>query len=638
MPFNLRDKYETWWNRLSDFALDLFPSHPLFYRHLLGSSNFMRGGLITRFEVRNEGLYAEASVDDNEHGLRILKLIDDGVGAWSSGTLPHLIKVNAGGYVRRWPIVEGSVVHRNEAGSLPHTTTVSHIRSIFNGVDLPDDNNVQLVRSVLIMPENNGNNPQNPPAPAPVAPQVDLSPVLDGLSDIRTRLTALEEASQESPPLRQMPENQPPPTTPSISVGSEYDDVSLWGMLFYDQQKQARAGSKNVLHRREERFMRAIVDKMAQVYAFEEKQHGDFPLERWETSPVRCVDSEAYEAWHKKVPHLRANEAMQSTLAGSGDELVPTLLSSVAYFEFRLASRVFGLIPSFQMPGNPFNYPKFTGSTGARQISEATDRQNLDFDKSTYPDAKPTTGSVSFNAGKIGVMSIVSKELFEDAGINVANAMATTFARDSAKAIDDVILNGDERTTTANISHSADPTGTVYDRYLALDGLRRLAQSASDTKDYGAALDVDDITELRELMGSRGIIGLDLNNLVAIASPGLIYDLLVLSNFKTMEQMGQQATQLTGQVGQWMGVPLIGSDELELCDGDGKYPATHTGVSDEQLILLHRQTLMLGLMRGLEMESGMVPFRDMYAIKWSIRMDVQQMENGGVAWGYDFTA
>ena len=71
-------------------------------------------------------------------------------------------------------------------------------------------------------------------------------------------------------------------------------------------------------------------------------------------SPMRAIDTKAYEALHRYFPHLRANEAMSSTGANIGDELVPPLLHSMAYHYYRRESNVLGLFESFQMPSQPF--------------------------------------------------------------------------------------------------------------------------------------------------------------------------------------------------------------------------------------------------------------------------------------------
>jgi hypothetical protein len=94
VPFNVVDKFKTWWNRDSDFALHLFKERPAFWFHLSESRkhehNWQRAGTVLddSFEVRDNGLYAQARIDDENMWQRILA---GGIG-WSTGTMPNLMQ------------------------------------------------------------------------------------------------------------------------------------------------------------------------------------------------------------------------------------------------------------------------------------------------------------------------------------------------------------------------------------------------------------------------------------------------------------------------------------------------------------------------------------------------------------------
>jgi len=594
------------------------------------TGNILRGGTLLdlAFELRDNGLYAEAELEDNEAGHRAHDLVSRGRGAWSSATLPHLAVIRKDdGFVERWPLVEGSILDVDQAGSWPGTTTVNHLRAVWPGADIQasDEN---LKRGRWVMPIPNGG---TPPQEETQGATVDVTALQQSVTTLTETVNTLVETVQD-PALRALPQTDPPPTTPTIEVSHRYDGVTLWGMLWHDSLQEAkhRANNKTAFkpYQRDNEFMRALVDKIRRTY---DKQQPDDP-------GIRAIDAQAYQAWHDVVPHLRANEAMQSDLAGSGDELVPTMLSSVAHYEFRMASRVWGLLNSMMIPTNPYDYPIISGGPRLRLVAEASDRAQADLAASVFPDGKPTTSKVTFLANKMGVLTLESLELFEDAGIDTANMLSQQFARNVARDVDWVLLNGDERTGATNISHSADPTGTEWDSALVLDGLRRIAQADSNTNDFGAALTVADDLVLRALMGGRGIIGLDIANIVAVCSPGLMYDMLALTNFQTYDQLGDRAVLLTGQVGNWRGIPVVVSDELELTDGDGLYPENHTSGVDDQLLFIHRPSLMVGLRRDVTMEMSRPAHTDMIGMSVSLRLDLQSMEDGSVAWGYDFSA
>jgi len=639
VPFHRKDKYNTWWDGDSQFNLDLFPTKPVFLAHNLREIGLAGTIDNAAFAIRGDGLYAEADVNEGRLGDAVLALVSSGSGAWSSGTMPHLIRTDTNtGYVSQWPIVECSVCHVDEAGSWPGTTTVQHVRKFLDEQQAVEIRSAayldqQLKRSQWVMEQSNGNNTQAPAnngqqqqAPAQQDQvQQTLGHLSTALANMANRFDNLDHniRALQDQPAQQLPVSPPPAQQPVIEVSSKYDDVSLFGMLFRSEHQRLAAAKQGRAYRYDEEFMRAIVDKM---------QDGE--LSRVDGG-IRAIDADARATWENKLPHLRANEAMQSTLANSGDELVPTLLSSVAYYEFRLQSRVLGLLPTFQMPSQPYDYPTIASGPKFRLASEATDKTQANIGTSRLTTGKPTTDAVQFSAGEIGVLSLVSQTLMEDSGLMVADVLAQQFARNAARDIDYVLLNGDERTAATNISHTADPSSTAYDLVLALDGLRRIAQAASDNVGVGT-IATGSITALQAAMGNRGIIGTDIQNLVCVVDPGFYYKLLGLSDFQTMEKVGERATLLTGQVGGWYGIPVVVSDELEYTAATGLVPEAHNGTKG-QCVLFHRGLNMVGYRRNLQYEQGTVPHTGLYAMSATVRLDLQAMEAGSVAWGYNAT-
>lgn len=577
-----------------------------------------RAGTVDGYEVRPSGLWSRAVIEEGQVGDAILDLVAVGKGAASSGTMPHLIR-REGDYMRRWPIVEWSVLDEEQAGSWPGTTKIEAIRAHLGGEISTDV--IEIRRSVFMYEQGtNGNTP-------PTVQAENSANIGDAVRDLVARVEGMQAditAIREAPAQTLQP-SPPPVAQPQISVRSKYDDVSLFGLLHRDEMQRIDASRQGRTHRRSEEFMRAVLDK---ARAMHEAQVDD--------AGIRAIDTEAYNAWSERVPHLRANEAMQSTLAGSGDELVPTLMSSVAHYEFRLASRVFSLLPSFQMPSQSYDYPTLAGGPRFQAAAEATDKDQANVGNSRLATGKPTTAKITFSAGEIGVLSLASRTFYEDAGLSVADALAKQFARNAARDIDYLLLNGDERTTSSNVSHTGDASATEWSMIHQIDGLRRIAQAASDSVAIATLATTSNIT-LQQLMGSRGIIGTDVQNLAVIVSPGVYYKLLALSDFQSMEKVGERATYLTGMVGQWFGMPVIVSDELELTAATGLVPSDHSSGTKGQLLIVHRGLNMIGFRRQVSVEQGHVPHTGLYGISATVRLDLQAMEAGSVAWGYNTT-
>lgn len=659
IPFRIRDSYKTWWDERSDLGFDLFGEHdrPVFFYHLLQSGFDERMGTLPfgSLEQRVEGWFGRAKLEVNQVADAFLRLVDKGRAMWSTGAYEPGIRVRADGYMLRWPLVELTGLDVDHAGSLPGTTKVGHVRGLLPR-DVSIDDAVELRRSWFVFnqtanlgQQQGGQPPATTPAPAapatngqqqpqqPQQPQQSQPITVDMLTLLQQLAQGQQQQAQQiaalrSQPAIQLPASEPLKPQPPIQVASKYDAVSLWGMLFWDQAQQQLAMRKGVYRQRSEEFMRALVDKMRGLYEQERDKQPQFPMH----VPLRCVDHIAYDAWHAKVPFLRANEAMQSTLAGSGDEMVPTLLSSVAWYVFMLQSKVLGLLDVFDMPSNPFTQVTIAGGPTTRRVSEATDQSQAGIPTSPIPASKPTTALITWSAGKIGALCLVSDELWQDAGLSVADVNAQQFARNAARDIDYVLINGSEDATATNISHyGADPTGTAYDKILILDGIRKNAIANSDYTDLGGALAIGTQLAVREKMGSRGIIGTDQANLVCLMDPPTYYDLLAVAEFRTYDKAGPDMTIVNGEVGRWDGVPVVVTDELEAADADGHISSTHNDSGNGQLAVIHRKICRVGRRRDVVVEQGPVPHTGLYAASWTVRLDLQFMEAGGTALVYD---
>ena len=578
----------------------------MFHHH--GLRGLAQAGLVSMFELRPDGLYCEADLNQSEAAERCLTLVREGRAAWSSGTMPHLMDVASDGYVRRWPVVEASIVHVDEAGSYPGTTTAFFAP----------------IRSIWIMSEQNVTEDQRIVPPPPAAPLPAEALPSSELIAMRSALDALR-LTVEQQSRRVLP--AAPAATPVLRVSSHWDSVTALQMLMFDRARRYASARGWVVPARDEEFMRALVDKLAALRAIDQARAA---------GSLRAIDAAAFDAWHARVPHLRADEAMQSTLANAGDELVPTMLSSVVYHAWRMESRVFGLLPAFDLPSVPYEWPTIGSGPTIRRVLEATDQAQASIPNSPRKFSKPTTNKITFSPGKIGAGVLVSRELFARSGIPLIEALTTEYVRQMAIAADDVLLNGDESTNATNISHyGVDPTGTTYDRYLILDGLRHIAIGNSDSA-AAATISANSITAIQKLMGARGRLGLDIANLVCIVDPGVMYKLLDLSDFQTIDKIGDKATFLTGQVGSWKGIPVVVSDELENANDSGQYPSTHDGAKG-QFLILHKQGLRIGRERLMEMDSGDVPHTGLFAMSGTESFDLQAFEAGMVAHAFNVT-
>lgn len=148
----------------SDLGLSWYDQRPVLYHHGLdGDLQAANIGVMTSLKADSVGLWAEAQLNmRNRYVQAVLKLIQKGVLGWSSGSLPHLVQVAADGFIKRWPIVEGSLT---PSPAEPRRTTVGAIKSAV------------LQSTDLALPE-----PSKEP-PAEETPQTDMPIVVSEAPD-----------------------------------------------------------------------------------------------------------------------------------------------------------------------------------------------------------------------------------------------------------------------------------------------------------------------------------------------------------------------------------------------------------------------------------------------------------------------
>ena len=124
----------------TNFELDWYSVRPVLYSHGVDSSHKTTAiGTIEKLEIKDEGLWAEAKL--RSHYLyknAIERMIEEGVLAWSSGSSPYYAEVDRNGFIRTWPIHEGSLTERPAQPNKTVVKAIKHeidIKALKNAVD-----------------------------------------------------------------------------------------------------------------------------------------------------------------------------------------------------------------------------------------------------------------------------------------------------------------------------------------------------------------------------------------------------------------------------------------------------------------------------------------------------------------------
>lgn len=672
------DSYGTFWDRRTDFALRMFyPQAVLHFHGLLEGVQLKREGEFEKFGIEpGAGLWARARLNPRSV---LHDVLESGRAAWSSAAVPHLIKVDRHtGYVRSWPIFEGSIGDVSQVSARRELTRAHYARA---GIEIPHDflRRSQWTGAIDMQLEDVF------PADGDTKPEDDKEEVKAVVKDgepgdkdeggANTEVEKGAESESESPALepteiasvveaairgvlgsvngpKPADKSEPAtrsaakgdldvvkPKTPNIRVASEWDGINLLGMAFHHEASKV-VGVNRMDAGIDERYYRAMADKVEKQYEQDQKVD-DSPIVagryRLERLGIRGIDDRVFKQWHRRAPYLRADEAMLSTLANHGDELVPTLLGSMLYYFIRLNSRLAQVLDTFRQPSNPFDYPKVTSGPEFRKGEELEDATNYNVANAKIAYSKVGTGDVRFTAGKAEALTLYSRELVEDSGVNLSQAVANAYVEEMAHALDWILVNGDRSANQTNISYwGTSPAGvTNYDRALSLDGIRHGIVAADQTQ--VANLADDSILTIMKTMGPRGVIGRDIGNLICVMPPEVAYKLDALAAYESLEKVGSQATLLRGQLGFWRSVPVLVTEEMELTNTNGRIDDTVASNTKGSFLVIHRGAVKIGMVRPPEIEQAKIPGVDGSFIHGTMRLDVNLLEAGAAAYAYNVT-
>lgn len=320
-------------------------------------------------------------------------------------------------------------------------------------------------------------------------------------------------------------------------------------------------------------------------------------------------------------------KAFTSTGSGTGDEWVPTLMSSSYVEEYELVNAVEDKFQVQKMPSNPYDLPVQSGVKKARIIGE----------NALITDTTFTTGKITFTATKLGEHHILPEEMTEDSAPDIMAAAREHVIRSQIRAVESALLNGDNDGTHIDSDTQA---GAADLAEKAWKGLRRqaLANSANGaTTDFSnAAVTASNLSTQRARMKK---FGSNVNELIWIAGPQVYVQFQNLTNVSTVDKFGPLATVLRGELAAYQGIPIINSEHLrEDLNASGVYDGTTTNRAGLLLVNLNRW--YVGIRRPIMVKAMVdLPYYDRFLLASYQRKDFQGHAQGAtevsVSYGYN---
>jgi HK97 family phage major capsid protein len=286
--------------------------------------------------------------------------------------------------------------------------------------------------------------------------------------------------------------------------------------------------------------------------------------------------------------------ALTSTGSATGDELVPTLEASALWMDVNLQTQIAPLIPTIAMPSNPFDIPTQLGDVSWYPGTENT----------TATESTPATAKKTLTAYELVSQVSFSFSIEEDSIIALLPEIRSGLVRNAAEVLDDVILNAD--TTAANSINAdgatiATSTANKAQWLIGYDGLRHacLIDNTSQANNHNAAVSDDMFNEIRSKLDKYGTRP---SELVWIMDVNTFIRAQGISNFRTMDKLGPNATILTGMLGSVSGIPVIASEMMRLADTDGKITSAGNSADTGSLLIVNKGQWFQGFRRDMAVD------------------------------------
>lgn len=299
--------------------------------------------------------------------------------------------------------------------------------------------------------------------------------------------------------------------------------------------------------------------------------------------------------------HADFTKALSATVTGFGDEWVPTLLSANLITLIEDAAVIAGMFRVLPMPSNPWDNPILTSAMSIYLYSEATVDYAEAIRRST-----PGTGKRTMTAVGFGGASLISRDATEDSIIAGIPLLQAQIVKAFARGLDDAIINGDATATHRDTQHSM----AAYDHRHAWDGLRHLANA--DGKEYNcqtvsapntAYWESEDIIEIIRLMGNVAQVS-RWNDLVIIMSLDKYLTAMTWEKTISFHHFGPDTTLKVGPgaIKTLYGIPVFTSEFIR---NDYTSAGIYTGASDDLSLCLvvYTPAFWRGTRRAFDLES-----------------------------------
>jgi len=235
--------------------------------------------------------------------------------------------------------------------------------------------------------------------------------------------------------------------------------------------------------------------------------------------------------------------------------------------------------------------------------------QNSQFGDSTYTSGSTQTHAlkeITLSSYKVATREYLNFEEEEDSLLLILPFVKDAMIRRIARAVDKALLLG--------AGSGQDPIKGLASHYTSVLGTTTTPIATKVT-----------VEKLRGLRAALGTLGLDPAEVTFIVNNDVYYNLLDDEKFQTMNQVGVQATLLTGQIGTIGNSPVLVSGELPSMPASNPAATALATLTNVGAIAVYTPNFAIGNQRGLRLDTQDLVAEQRRVMVSSMRMGFTQL-------------
>lgn len=698
-----RDAQGEYFRPDAEFHLDWFGGtrRPILYHHGLNDEDTIEDiGYVDKLVPDERGLWAEGLLDmANPRAVQVYNDVNRGKIGWSSGSSPHLSKVEKDGGISEWAIIEASLTPTPAAGK---RTTVQALKFDYsqssntmtkgtgafmgsegegakqsksksggttmswstNLIAALEDAKVDPATILAVIKnlgdveeEGEGEMMADTTATPPVQPDMSATPEKDAGPVVEGSNVTISD-SGSTPPMT--PPREQLDLSAKTRTSSDAKALATALQVAFSQMKTAPARSKSAGFvgenpaRQQPRItdMRTPFHNMsAEDMAFYYQVRASSKRPRYMgVEYEREMASKAMKAYQSDKLDLDDDTARKvalkvefnnATTANDGANWVPDLWSSALWQRVRIENNVARNIEVFQMPSPTFEYPIESTDPIVYAVGEADTDAEATLATNVFTRSKLVASKLQFTAKKLGLQVGFSTEIEEDSIIPFIPQLRAQATRAFANAIDNVLINSDSTTGTGNINYKGANTSAAATSKFLFGGGNGFRYNA--------------------LVANTG---------VAVSAAGGVPTLAMLRTTRSKLISATQAYGIDPAELMWVVEPttwfkLLAIDEINVFINNGKGATVNTGLVPDidgspvfpsaemslgdstgyymndnsgtlgNMALVAKKGWKVGYLRQVMTDVSYVPWNDQYILTMTARLAIGKKDTTAAAYIYN---